>query len=207
VGVGLEPVGHAVGGRRRESGSGARFDVIKIFGAHSFKYKIRTGRSTRSGDLYITTLRRYRYNLRDRWARAERGEARCEEATEATRPPERGSKGGSEAHTTMSACREEWGALCASGRGGATVTRDSGGATLCQCVQGAACGVHGGGAPQTSRLVRRSCSPRVLIYACRCVFRVITGAGVACGRAAWRGGSGGCGGCAAAPRGLLGQLG
>ena len=120
----------------------ARFDVIKIFGAHSFKYKIRTGRSTRSGDLYITTLRRYRYNLRDRWARAERGEARCEEATEATRPPERGSKGGSEAHTTMSACREEWGALCASGRGGATVTRDSGGATLCQVR--AAC--RGGGA-------------------------------------------------------------
>jgi len=146
VGVGLEPVGLAVFLHDGvSSGSGARFDVIKIFGAHSFKYKIRTGRSTRSGDLYITTLRRYRYNLRDRWARAERGEARCEEATEATRPPERGSKGGSEAHTTMSACREEWGALCASGRGGATVTRDSGGATLCQCVQGAACVVQGGG--------------------------------------------------------------
>jgi len=30
-------------------------------------------------------------------------------------------------------------------------------------------------APQTRRLVRRSWSPRVLIYACRCVFRVITG--------------------------------
>ena len=135
------------------------------------------------------------YNTR--YTLGERGAARRGKKRRRTRGHLRESEGAErlEAHTSMSRGR----GLCASGGGGANAKfRWSDGVS-----------VRVRGAPQTSRLVRRSWSPRVLIYACRCVFQVITGAGVVCGVRAARRGAACSGGYAAAPRleGCSGDLG